>query len=319
MTTHSPEIREAVRAAARWLALLDSGNASEADLLRLAQWRASSSLHEDAWQKASLLRERFSGLPGALAMATLDRPDAGRRALLKQALGVAALLPAAWLASRELPLEAWTADMRTGIGERRQVLLSDGTFVQLNTDSAVDIDLRARRLALLRGEVALRVPDSLSLAVQVPYGQVALSAGDFNAGEVCLRLVDEACRVSVVKGLASLQPLRGAAQVLQAGQQASLQVAGVGPVTALDEWLLGWREGVLRLDDRPLGELLHELRRYRPGVLRWAPELEQLRVTGTFRLDDTDRVLALLAASLPLQVQARTRFWVSLVGRENRA
>ena len=30
-------------------------------------------------------------------------------------------------------------------------------------------------------------------------------------------------------------------------------------------------------------------------------------------------VLALLAASLPLQVQARTRFWVSLVGRENRA
>jgi transmembrane sensor len=132
-------------------------------------------------------------------------------------------------------------------------------------------------------------------------------------------MVDEACRVSVVKGLANLQPLRGAARVLQAGQQASLQVAGVGPVAALDEWLLGWREGVLRLDDRPLGELLHELRRYRPGVLRWAPELEQLRVTGTFRLDDTDRVLALLAASLPLQVQARTRFWVSLVGRENRA
>jgi len=48
MTTHSPEIREAVRAAARWLALLDSGNVSETDLLRLAQWRASNRLHEDA-------------------------------------------------------------------------------------------------------------------------------------------------------------------------------------------------------------------------------------------------------------------------------
>lgn len=65
MTTHSPETREAVRAAARWLALLDSGNVSETDLLRLAQWRASNRLHEDAWQKASVLRERFSGLPGA--------------------------------------------------------------------------------------------------------------------------------------------------------------------------------------------------------------------------------------------------------------
>lgn len=314
MTTHSPETREAVRAAAHWLALLDAGDASESDLLRLAKWRASSSLHEDAWQKASLLRQRFTALPGALAMATLDRPDTGRRALLKQALGIAALLPTAWLVSRELPLEAWTADMRTSVGERRQVLLSDGTFVQLNTDSAVNIDMNARRLTLIRGEVAVKVPANLNLTLQVPYGQVVLGGG-----EACLRLVDQACRVSVVKGLASLQPLRGPARVLQAGQQASVQVAGVGPVTPLDEWLLGWREGVLRLDDRPLGELLHELRRYRPGVLRWAPELERLRVTGTFRLDDTDRVLALLAASLPLQVQTRTRYWVSLAARENRA
>lgn len=314
MTSHSPETREALSAAARWLALLDSGDASETDLLRLAQWRASSSLHEDAWQKAALLRARFSALPGALAMATLDRPDAGRRTLLKQALGVAALLPAAWLVSRELPLDAWTADLRTSVGERRQVLLSDGTFVQLNTDSAVDIDLGARRLTLLRGEVAVKVPADLSLTLQVPYGQVAL-----NGGEVCLRLFDDACRVSVVNGAARLRPLRGPTALLQAGQQASLQVAGVSPARVFDAWPLGWREGVLRLDDRPLGELLHELRRYRPGLLRWSPELERLRVTGTFRLDDTDRVLALLAASLPLQVQSRTRYWVSLSARENRA
>lgn len=313
MTTHSRETREALQAAARWLALVDSGSASEGDLQRLEQWRTSSTLHEHAWQKALLLRQRFSALPGALAMATLDRPDAGRRALLKQALGVAALLPAAWLASRELPLEAWTADMHTAVGERRHVLLSDGTSVQLNTDSAVDIDLDAHRLTLLRGEVAVRLPNP-SLTLQVPYGHVAL-----DAGEVCLRLVDQACRVSVLKGTANLQPRQGPALLLQAGHQASLQVAGVGPVTSLDTWPLGWREGVLRLEDRPLGELLHELRRYRPGVLRWAPELEALRVTGTFRLDDTDRVLALLAASLPLQVHTRTRYWVSLAAQENRA
>ncbi|MFG0538656.1 FecR domain-containing protein [Pseudomonas sp. YQ_5] len=314
MSPHTPETREALGAAARWLALLDSGDANEADLLRLAQWRASSPLHEDAWQKASLLRARFAGLPGALAMAALDRPDAGRRALLKQALGVSALLPVAWLVSRELPLDAWTADMRTAVGERRQALLSDGTLLQLNTDSAVDIELGPGRVALLRGEVAVSVPANLSLTLQVPYGRVVISEG-----EACLRLLDEACRVSAIKGAVSLQPLRGPAVMLQAGQQASLQAAGVGPVKAFDEWQLGWREGALRLDDRPLGELLRELRRYRPGVLRWAPELERLRVTGTFRLDDTDRVLALLAASLPLQVQTRTRYWVSLTAREKRA
>ena len=314
MAAPSTEARAAVRAAARWLALLESGQASQRDLRRLAQWRASNSLHENAWQKAQLLRQRFSQLPGELAMATLDRPDAGRRALLKQALGIAALVPTAWLLSRQLPLDAWTADLHTAVGERTQRVLSDVTTLQLNTDSAVDIDLAARRVKLLRGEVAVAVPAAVNLEVQVPYGQVQV-----RGGEVCVRLFDQACRVSVVNGLATLQPLRGGAVVLQAGQQASLRASGPGPVMALDDLLVGWRDGVLRLDDRPLGDLLLELRRYRAGLLRWAPELERLRVTGTFRLDDTDRVLALLAASLPLEVHARTRYWVTLVPRENRA
>jgi transmembrane sensor len=41
-----------------------------------------------------------------------------------------------------------------------------------------------------------------------------------------------------------------------------------------------------------------------------------LRVTGSFRLDDTDRILTLLAASLPLEVQMRTRYWVTLLPRK---
>ncbi|MCF5387007.1 sugar ABC transporter substrate-binding protein, partial [Pseudomonas syringae] len=54
-----------------------------------------------------------------------------------------------------------------------------------------------------------------------------------------------------------------------------------------------------------------------PGLLRWEPALENLRVTGSFRLDNTDRVLSLLAASLPVDVQMRTRYWVTLVPRKN--
>lgn len=314
MSAVNGNTREVVRAAARWLALVESGAAGDSDLQRLAQWRASDVQHEQAWQKAMQLRQRFSQLPGELALATLDRPQASRRALLKQALAVAALLPTGWMLARQLPLETWTADVHTGVGERRQLALADGTYLELNTDSAVDIDLAARRLKLLRGEVAVTLPADLGLAVELPFGQVAISSG-----EACLRLFDEACQVSQVKGSATLQPLRGDALALQAGQQARLYAQSAGPVSTLDEWPLGWRDGVLRLEDRPLGDLLRELRRYRPGVLRWAPALEALRVTGTFRLDDPDRVLALLAASLPLQVQMRTRYWVTLAPRENRA
>ncbi|WP_162863704.1 DUF4880 domain-containing protein, partial [Pseudomonas viridiflava] len=71
----SSEDREVARAAAHWLALLESGGASDEDHLRLQHWRDSASSHERAWQKAQQLRQRFFGLPSHLAMATLDRPD----------------------------------------------------------------------------------------------------------------------------------------------------------------------------------------------------------------------------------------------------
>ncbi|MCY1425657.1 Protein FecR [compost metagenome] len=74
---------------------------------------------------------------------------------------------------------------------------------------------------------------------------------------------------------------------------------------------------MLLAQNQPLGDFLRELSRYRSGLLRWEPALEALRVTGSFRLDDTDRVLALLAASLPLEVRSRTRYWITLLPRKN--
>jgi transmembrane sensor len=119
----------------------------------------------------------------------------------------------------------------------------------------------------------------------------------------------------VLRGSVQLQPLHGPALVLQQGQQVSLQASGAGAVTAFDALMPGWRDGVLMAQNQPLGDFLRELSRYRSGVLRWDPALESLRITGSFRLDDTDQVLALLAASLPVDVHTRTRFWVSLVPR----
>ncbi len=124
------ETREVARAAAQWLALLESGGASDEDHAQLQHWRASDTRHENAWQKILQLRQRFAGLPPTLAMATLDRPDPARRAALKRALGVAALVPAAWLISRELPLEVWRADLHTSTGERRKVQLAQDSSLQ---------------------------------------------------------------------------------------------------------------------------------------------------------------------------------------------
>ncbi|WP_448092336.1 FecR domain-containing protein [Pseudomonas lini] len=311
MNSPVPDARQVVRAAAQWLALLESGSASEQDRANLQRWRDSCVSHEQAWQKAQALRQRFANLPSALALKSLDRPEPGRRVVLKRALGAVALVPTAWLISRQLPLDVWRADLHTATGERKQVQLADGSSLQLNTASAVDVDLQSRRVKLIEGELSLKVPSASPLTIQTKFGQIIVSQS-----EVCVRQEARGCRVSVYNGAVQLQPLQGAVLALRSGQQVSLQATGVGPISPFDVLAPGWREGVLMAKNQPLGDFLRELGTYRPGVLRWEPELEALRVTGSFRLDDTDRVLALLAASLPLEVHSRTRYWVTLLPRK---
>lgn len=304
----SDAARDVIRSAARWLALLESGQASEQDHARLRQWREQDAAHEQAWQKAQHLRQRFAALPSGLAMAALDRPGATRRQVLKGALGALVLLPSAWLANRQWPLQTWGTDLRTAVGEQSRRVLADGSVLHLNTDSAANLDQTARQVTLIRGELGLRVPASATWRVETDYGRLEVSQAD-----VCVRLAHDQCQVSVVAGSVQMSPLAGPRLTLLAGQQVDLSREGAGQARTFDAALPGWREAVLSVQDQPLGDLLRELSRYRPGLLRWDPTLERLRVTGSFRLDDTDRVLALLAATLPLEVQARTRYWVTLV------
>ncbi|MGF6594522.1 FecR domain-containing protein [Pseudomonas sp. 2835] len=305
------ESRQLARTAARWLALLDSGRASAEDMQRLQHWRAASPQHEQIWQRAEGLRQRFQDLPPAVAMASLDRPESQRRTLLKRGLALALLLPAGWLLSQQTPLQALRADVRTAVGERRGVRLAEGSLLQLNTATAVNLDLAHQRLTLVEGEIALST--SRAQALQVELGMARVSVGQ---AQVCLRRDAEQCRIAVLQGAVQVQPRQGPALALQIGDQLTITADGSGAMDRFDPHQPDWRDGVLSVDNQPLGQFLRELSRYRPGWLRWDPALESLRVTGTFRLDDTDRVLALLAASLPVAVQARSRYWVTLVARE---
>jgi transmembrane sensor len=294
--------------AAYWLVLLESGAASDEDRARLQRWRDQCPSHEQTWQKAQCLRGRFAALPGELALASLDRPDPGRRAVLKRSLIVAALLPAGWLLSQQAPVAAWRADLRTVAGERKTVQLADGSVLQLDTASAVDISPHARSVKLIEGGLAL------NMAANAPAMTIHAFPGRMlaNDAELCVRQDGQVCRVSVWRGTVDLYPEHGPTLRLHGGQQATLTASSVAPAQVFDTQQPGWRDGVLSVENQPLGLFLAELSRYRKGVLRWEPALESLKVTGTFRLDDTDKILDLLAASLPVQVQTRTRYWVTL-------
>jgi len=151
------------------------------------------------------------------------------------------------------------------------------------------------------------VPGPAAMTVQTRYGELRVSQA-----EVCVRQMAKGCLVSVLQGSVQVRDLNGQMVTLPGGRQASLQADGLGAWAPFDVLQPGWRDGVLTAQNQALGDFLRELERYRPGVLRWDPSLETLRVTGSFRLDDTDRILNLLAQTLGLEVQARTRYWVTL-------
>lgn len=71
--------------------------------------------------------------------------------------------------------------------------------------------------------------------------------------------------------------------------------------------------GILPAERMRLDHLLAELSRYRPGLLRCSEAVASLRITGSFQLDDTDAALALVANTLPVRIERRTRYWVTVV------
>ncbi|RMR53133.1 MULTISPECIES: FecR domain-containing protein [Pseudomonas] len=309
------QARQVAHAAAYWLALLESGTASAQEYEQLQRWREQCPSHEQVWQRAQGLRQRFSELPPELAMASLDRADLKRseptrRAILKRALVIAALIPGGWIVSSQLPVRAWRADLRTATGERKTLRLPDGSQLQLNTASAVDLDFLdgRRQLVLIEGEIALTMAGNApAVSINTRMGHIIA-----NGAELCIRQDEHRCRVSVASGSVDLLSRQGATLRLKGGERAALTAQGVTAVERFDARQPDWRQGVLTVENRPLGSFLTELNRYRPGILRWEPELEALRVTGSFRLDDTDRILDLLVASLPVQVHSRTRYWITL-------
>ena len=64
-----------------------------------------------------------------------------------------------------------------------------------------------------------------------------------------------------------------------------------------------------------LGDFLDELGRYRRGQLNCEANVADLLISGTYPLDDSERILDLLEISLPVKVKRFTRYWVTVEAR----
>lgn len=308
-----------LREAADWLTRLHEGEAGPAEWAAIEHWRAASPAHGHAWQRAEALmgglRSLPSGRDGPLR-AALERRSAARRNLLR--LAWLPLLPAAgWLAWQLGRVEG--TRWHSATGEQHPLTLADGTRLLLNTgtDIAVHVDARAHTIRLLTGEILVTSsPDAVArrrpLQVLTADGAVRPIGTRF---AVRRAEGDAASRVTVFEGAVEIDA-HGERRRVNAGQRLDFGASGVGTtqtgVTALDE---AWTRGLIVAQRMRLADLVAELGRYRPGLLRCHPGVAELRISGTFPALATERSLQLLAGTLPVRVRYRSDYWVTIEPR----
>ena len=303
-----------LEAAATWYVQLNATVPNQADLSGWERWMAQDARHAQAWARVQKLQQQLGVLPCDVALPTLAGARARRRAVVK-VLGLLLVTSATGLSLHASePWPARLAQMRTGKGERRLVQLADGGRMTLNTDSAVDVSYteRLREVHLYHGEILIETahdPAGRAFIVHTAQGSIRALGTRF-----VVRGDADSCQVRVLEHAVELRPALAPQQMLRlgAGQQADFDRQQLGQPHPLGPDSDAWVHGMLSVPDWPLHALVSELQRYRPGILSCSEAVANLRVTGGFRLDDTDIILQNLASSLPIRVRYLTRYWVRI-------
>lgn len=193
----------------------------------------------------------------------------------------------------------------TAIGERRAVLLSDGSNLLL--DSGTHVDIRWR---LLSREVDLRAGQALFDVSSAVYRPFVVSAGQAKVEVLgtlfnVRRLDNDAVRVTLARGRVDVAAAATQAPVtLRPGQQVDSIGGRLTPVAKADaSRAMAWKDDRIVFEQTPLDEAVSLLRHYRKAPIELSdPSLGALKVTGVFEAHNVDLLLDLLPSILPVAV-----------------
>lgn len=302
-----------LQAAANWY--LDLQEAPNNSKLHEAHqcWLARDGAHHQAWARLEKLQGKLAIVPAGLAQPMLGSTRNKKRESLKllglllMAGGVSTL---AW---QSTTLSSMRADRRTATGQRLSVRLDDGSTLQLNSATALNIDYgkQLREISLLQGEILVQTAADAKarpFVVHTDQGSIRALGTRF-----LVRREGDRCHVQVmqhaveVRSAEHQQPQR-----VVAGQQLWFGAEKPQAVEPLESHADAWVNGMLVVSNWPLPRFIAELARYRTGVLRCDPALSSLHISGAFQLADTDAILNNLSTTLALRIHRMSPYWVSV-------
>jgi transmembrane sensor len=355
MKEHSEDQPEVIDQALEWLETLSHGKGeSEA----FFNWLTESPRHVEVFIQAMTLEQRIAQVApeqwaalattsqnpsapdelanvvsfnGRMLLPTRSEPKRRWR-LAAIAAGVAILGIAGW----RLPQLLWGwQDYTTAVGEQRTIQLQDGSVVELNTASHLQVRLSAqvRELRLLDGEALFKVQHDRLHPFRVHTADATIQAvgTEFN---VYRRT--GATTVSVLEGSVQVAPenysrpvatapeshIKAAAATtapaaLSAGEQAD--IGGDGQVKLHSKInaarVTAWQQRRLIFDEETLAHIAAEFNRYNHRHFHIEdPEVGDRRFSGIFDADDPESLALLLARDgrfavdrTPNEIAIRTR------------
>jgi transmembrane sensor len=312
-------------AAAEWLVERDAGFApGRAE--NFAAWRAADPRHEAAFAEAeSALAMILEDLPAVRAPLEARRKQ-GRvvrpvifRAPVWAAGGLAAALAVFaglwWL--RPAPINATALQTFSAAGGPQQVALADGSTVNLNTASAVRVQLtpRERRIALDAGEAHFAVAHDQARPFIVTAAGVSVRAVGtaFN-----VRVVSDGVEVLVTEGRVTIERAESGAAVptafVSAAERilipaipASMLAPAVERVSAdTIRDAIRWHRAVMTFSDVPLRDVIAQFNRRNAVQLSLGDAaLGDRAIGGTFAVDQPEAFARLLAQDGDLVAERR--------------
>lgn len=296
-----------------WIRRLVSGETTETDAAMLRRWYGQSPAHAAAFSEASQFWRAFGPVGQSLLddekaatrarLVTDRRMVIGRRALMGGALAASA---AGFLIARP-PLGLWpslsefAADYRTGIGEQRQVMMSDGVAIRMNTRTSISVhvDGDPTAIELIAGEASFTTSDRRFK----PFSVIAAGgrASADNARFDMRRLTSGAC-VTCLADEVRVEH-RDRIMTLGPGQRVIYDEGGLGTIVSIDPAVVAaWQDGLLIFSMTPLADVIEELNRYRAGrIVLLNRTLARSPVNGRFRIDQPDEALTQIEQAFGVQ------------------
>jgi len=330
--------------AARWMALLDSERCNEADRLAFARWLDEDPRHRWAFQELSEVwaqlrtlsdvrpmmdEARVRRLPSSdpVAPPAVHAARTPRRewsTLLASVLAVLGLLI-------HLGFNAQAQRFSTGTAEVRNVLLPDGSTVELNarTSLTVEMDKGLRQVRLDAGDAVFHVAkDGRPFVVSTDRGDVAALGTSFAVqqdeagmevsvleGRVAVTLASAELPLTVYDGKVDFTP-RTERTVLDPGERVGVSTWLHDRESVTEAQLrrdLAWRSGWVEYQDEPLQSVIGDMRRYSPVSIHLADRrLRDIRVTGRFEIGDVSGLLDHLGSANGVQAERGGPRWVVL-------